>query len=443
MPSFVFELLEERVGRGHVGLPELAVLAATVEDVVHSEAVDVLNEVYARLGFSTSEPLPSAAKADFVMQAFLFLFLLPGYRGDDNRPMHTLLRDGDAAYPGWSMVYMWARDIMETIKFREQAVHNPFTSREDYFRDYTSMVHLVEHILDGMGDIQNLECNEMKDKLMGLEDPGRNDGRVRLTRFYNDYIETGSGHFSESPGYLRYLGALDEETDPKQPSVVVPNIIYGDSNCVGTIGLNSLCCIDHCLRLMEVLERRIAHPAAEPQRIAQLLAQLPSATVPAPRNLSASLLRKLDLIAAQHGGLVPLHSRLFEQLMHHAYPNECSRPRPSEWRVEAETDWTVWELHTHRVQPKVLEELQAQAAAAEEAEALFGQKEDQGDDTCMLWTEEEELLAEHRAPEGVVDRTAHRRRLDEELGRVPERGDGVLCAPEGGSPPSGRGIRWC
>merc|ERR1712087_946831 len=77
-----------------------------------------------------------------------------------------------------------------------------------------------------------------------------------------------------------------------------------------------------------------------PGRIAGVVAALESETVEAPRNLSSALLSRLQEIADFHGGEVPLHGRLFEQWMHHAYPRECPFPQlegaalpmtPSEW----------------------------------------------------------------------------------------------------------------
>merc|ERR1719203_1329310 len=53
---------------------------------------------------------------------------------------------------------------------------------------------------------------------------------------------------------------------------------------------------------------------------------MPSTTVPGNRTLPAWLLRRLDSVAAHHGGRVPLHGRLFAQWMHHAYPRECRYP---------------------------------------------------------------------------------------------------------------------
>ena len=53
---------------------------------------------------------------------------------------------------------------------------------------------------------------------------------------------------------------------------------------------------------------------------------LPSDTVEAPRNLSGSLVRRLQEVADRHDGKVPLYSRLFAQWVHHAYPSECIFP---------------------------------------------------------------------------------------------------------------------
>merc|ERR550514_914447 len=80
---------------------------------------------------------------------------------------------------------------------------------------------------------------------------------------------------------------------------------------------------------MSHLEKDIDAPEAEPNRIAAIVAGLPSSTVEAPRTLSPALLGRLDDAAAHHGGTVQLHGRLFGQWMHHAFPRECPFPHVS------------------------------------------------------------------------------------------------------------------
>merc|ERR1719461_1721677 len=88
------------------------------------------------------------------------------------------------------------------------------------------------------------------------------------------------------------------------------------------------------------LEQKIGAPEEGVDRIAELVAALPSATVVAPRNLSAALLGRLTQVAESNNGVVPLHGRLFAQWMHHAFPRECPYPHeagttspqtPDEW----------------------------------------------------------------------------------------------------------------
>merc|ERR1719352_1474995 len=77
---------------------------------------------------------------------------------------------------------------------------------------------------------------------------------------------------------------------------------------------------------MSKLETQIASPYGSPQQIASMVSLTHSDTVDAPRNLTSMMLTRLDAIAAQHGGKVPLHGRLFAQWMHHAFPHECPMP---------------------------------------------------------------------------------------------------------------------
>merc|ERR1719254_223518 len=98
---------------------------------------------------------------------------------------------------------------------------------------------------------------------------------------------------------------------------------------------------------MSSLERSIGAPTATPGQIADVVAGLPSDTVEAPRLIKAAQLERLEEIATQHGGSVPLHGRLFGQWMHHMYPRECPFPHvsnttnpisPDEWKKNGGDD---------------------------------------------------------------------------------------------------------
>jgi len=123
-------------------------------------------------------------------------------------------------------------------------------------------------------------------------------------------------------------GALDE-SDPERMSVIIPNYVNAESNCVASSKFYSVCCIDECEALLGSLERHIGFPDATPALILQLVAGLSSDTVEVPRQISSTLADRLNDIASHHGGRVPLHGRLFAQWLHHAYPRECPYPHLS------------------------------------------------------------------------------------------------------------------
>merc|ERR1719412_2105397 len=56
IPSYVLQLFEQHRG-GQTGLRELAVLAATLEDVVHSEAIQLLSTAFSTQSRSVAEKL--------------------------------------------------------------------------------------------------------------------------------------------------------------------------------------------------------------------------------------------------------------------------------------------------------------------------------------------------------------------------------------------------
>jgi len=274
----------------------------------------------------------------------------------------------------WPDVAMWARDLRSAVR-GEQNRRNAFVSPGSFDRvaEYSS------ELGHQFGGFQNLECRYLKNQLIDLE--YRGTGRVRLSEFYGG-AEDASWTFTESVEYLRALGALDE-ADPNRMSVIIPNFVASQTNCVTPSSLYSACCLNECEGLMASLERAFGSPAAEPARIAELVSALPSDTVDAPRVVHAAQLRRLEEIAALHGGTVPLHGRLFAQWMHHAYPRECPYPHlagmtnpmsPDEWiRKAGTTEASEDEMRKHAQGRAGEEELAALAATISpeaKAEAL-------------------------------------------------------------------------
>merc|ERR1740122_621687 len=203
----------------------------------------------------------------------------------------------------------------------------------------------------------------------------------------------------ESVEYLRNQGVLDE-TDPEHPSVVIPNYMNSRMNCLTASEFYAVCCLNECDELLGKIEVHIASPVAEPSRIIGVVSGLQSDTVDAPRNLSSSLLSRLNQIAGNHAGQVPLHGRLFAQWLHHAYPRECPFPHisgsvkpmyPEEWADAMgesllEVSQDVMEEHALRL-GTVVKPME------------------------LPWTFEEELVAEHKLAQGYLPSMASSRNV--------------------------------
>jgi len=341
VPSFLQELYEQRLGSQGLNLRELAVLASTLEYVVHEASLGWLEAAYRVLQIPTTG-LVAAEQVGKAISLYMMMFVTGENILGTNQSEVLAIRDEIyEIYPAWDETSSWLQDIEHSIAFGRRARGNPFVMGALRFEEAG---RIMDDVHDRYGKWQHSECMDMKERLLALEDT-RGSGRVSLARFYSGRDDE-EWQFSESVDYLRELGALDE-SDPKRPRVIVPNYIGGANNCLASAGLYDVCCISECEALMSELERAIAAPTALAAQVAGAVSQISSSTVDAPRNLTSTLLGRLDEVASRNGGSVPLHGRLFAQWMHHAFPNECPYPhvsgstapkKPDEWMAERQED---------------------------------------------------------------------------------------------------------
>jgi len=231
-------------------------------------------------------------------------------------------------YPAWPFVRARLRSVMH-----EQFEEAPATGATG--KGFLAAARVAHEVTDRLGFWQQPACSGLKETLIKMEDHGT--GRVRLARFYGKSLHEGTWQFSESESYLRQLGALDE-SNPNNPRVIIPNYMYGASNCIPTTEHISVCCASECEVITQQLEATIGYSKSPPETIAAIVTSLPSSTIPANRTLSALMLHRLNSIAASHSGLVPLHGRLFAQWLHHAYPRECPYPHVAGTTHPQDTD---------------------------------------------------------------------------------------------------------
>jgi len=380
-PAYIQSLFAERLhGRGF-GLHELAVFAATLSDLIHKEAVDSLASAYKGLGLSLEQPVARVWSA-IGIKAYLAVYLIGG--GITIRSLaefKALEKEMPEVYPNWLDTMLWVQDLRHSHDFVRKSLRNPFAKHMDTFDETVSFMLELGH---RYGSYQNLECQALKNKLVDLEYQGT--GRVPLSRFYSGGLD-GDWQFKESVDYLRNIGALDE-TDAGRPSVVIPNYLTSQSNCLTSSSFYSVCCSDQCEPLRRQLESELPAPDALPARIAEVVSAMHSETVIAPRNLSAALLGRLEEIATVHGGQVPMHGRLFSQWMHHAYPRECPFPHVSGTTSPMSPDEWMAIYGIEKLEASDEEVLKHASIVVEEVASDEGHE-------ALPWTHTEELVARH------------------------------------------------
>jgi len=388
VPEYMMKFFESRAHGQGVGLEDLAVFVAALSDVIARETSEDAERAWELLGD------PDHADSEMV-QRLIRMNLVARMHGVYEGGMS--LRDYLVAQKKtsmrnklWPAMKMWGSDLFSTYRYSKRHVANPFDTEhfdaeDTSYDDYIEFMHVMTH---KYGTIQNLECKAEKRMLMDMEYEGT--GRVSLSKFYSG---AGSENwpFTEKVDYLRNLGALDESV-PGSPSVIIPNYLTSLSNCLFPSDFYSVCCLDECEDLMGKVERAIADPAGQPARIADLISKLPSETVEAPRNLSTGLMMRLSDIAERHGGVVPLHSRLFAQWLHHAYPRECPFPHVS---------GTVTPLAPHDWIGSVGGSPDLSGIHADEVEVQrYANLEGKGEHSVsdLPWNPEEELVGVDRRP---------------------------------------------
>jgi len=383
VPSYLENVMEQMVameGRT-LALNDVAILAATLEDIIKNEADDRMTATFATMDLDKEESLDRAA-AQELMDIYT-MFYLTGGNISVNTPevARTAMLRFTMKYPEWVPTEKWIREI-------EDNVSEVDSDRQDSDPvSYSFLTKVAEQIGEKMGAYNDGSCRGLKQTLMEIEDE-QQPGRVRLSAFYKKALHS-FWKFIERPDYLRDLGALDE-TDPQNPRVIIPNYVGSRPQCLESSGFYAVCCRNECEDLMSGLEKHIGGPMAEPSEIGQWAAAAPSDTVSAPRELSQSLLRRLDEVATHHGGKVPLEGRLFAQWMHHAFPRECPYPHasgtispltPDEWMVKSGVeDSSVTE-----------QDLQCASDKEDNFEIVAGKEME------LPWSEDEELFTVSQA----------------------------------------------
>jgi len=311
--SALQDVFEQRLSQHGLDLHELSALAACIELKVRDEADNLLNVSLQASGIYHMTKELGATDAYEVMEAYMASYVLGTEKFGERREITVndvrLLRRNIGSYPRWQQV----RDLIREAV----AVVNPDTKSFSF----QIMSSILLATVDKFFKLEDKECRVLSDQLVEMEDRD-GSGRVALNDFYRPAFNTGMLEFTESSDYLRQQGALDE-TDPKSPRIIIPNYIMADSNCLANSEFYSVCCVDMCEELMDKIEASVQAPSTTSQHLLAVVEGLPSASI------RKELADKLEEVAENSNGQVPLHGRLFAQWMHHAFPRQCPFPHLS------------------------------------------------------------------------------------------------------------------
>jgi len=385
IPSYLLNFLEHTIAGRGVNLRELAVLAATMEDLVRREELGHLHKAYSTLWLDEEEPL-SSEESFSVMETYMMIYLLGGnFTISSPSKAHRLLELFGKKVASWDKTVLWL-----------QRIHQKYSSVAQTF-DATSK--MVAEVGERYGIFNDDECSRMKTELMKME--SQKPGRVRLVDFYKRSL-FGPWEFNEKMDYLKAAGLLDE-SDPKTPLVILPNYVASRPNCMLSSSFYAVCCRNQCEDLMDTLEREIGGPNARPSQISKIVSKLTTDTIQAPRPLPKSLMRRLQEVAERNHGQVPLHGRLFAQWMHHAFPREC--PYPNEAGTAAPLTPDEWMQKTGQEDSKASKEEMMSMISNDNCRLVAngvdcgGMRVQQGtekDDGDLPWDSKEELLVMHQ-----------------------------------------------
>lgn len=377
IPTYVQNVLETRAGERGIDLNNLVAFAATLEDLVKRESDARLATAFEIHELEKSAELPLSDVKSLMVSYYMSFLLAGNLSATDVWDMERKKSIFARKYSGWQETESWLNSLEEKHYVAQEGKHT-----------FKSISNFATKIGQEYTHFNQLECSSLKSIMRGME--AFKPGHVRLSTFYQKSLFS-HWRFTEKADYLRTLGALDE-SDPLQPTVITSNYVMARPNCLEASSLYAICCRNECEDIMTSLEKQILNATAKPQRIAELVAAMPSDTVEAPRELSPMLLQRLDQVARNHGGEVPIHGRLFAQWMHHAYPRECPYPHlvgttspqtPDEWMRETG--------QTTQASPEEMKRLVASDTCMD-ADGKFGCTESQAGGSELPWSETEEIL---------------------------------------------------
>lgn len=334
VPQHVDDMLGgEHLDKGY-DIDDGVSLLAALEQLVFDSETHLLEEVASQMRWNTRQRLNRKGLQKLLENYMVFWML-----GEDKDSIRILMRNRtllDTGFPHWADIKEFVAGRVRLLDFKRSQVptqgHGRSLFEEVYSFDDAHAV--IGGVTQTFQTFWESECTTMKDQLVAMDKTGT--GRVRLSDFYGTGMDA-DWRFGESEPYLRELGVLDETSPWLGKQVIIPNYLQAASNCIVSTPHYLICCSNECEDIFRDVEEAVGTSLADPDVLLSVIGNMTSPSNDEPPKLAGSLRDQMSMIANSHGGLVPLHGRLFAQWMHYAFPRECPYPHKAGTFSQAQT----------------------------------------------------------------------------------------------------------
>lgn len=320
-------------------LSDVVAVSAAVEQLILQESIPLLKTAYLLNAKPVEENVDENQLVD-LLTSYLVLYRqgaapISHPNATDMR-RHEIYKRTAKDEDSWASIVQFVQHHVKGFTIAELEQNMPTGQYS-----FAAASQVVKELTRGYGKWQNSECAEMKADLMKLGAPGT--GRVKFADFHAQ-PEHAKYQFTETEESLRKIGALDTSPDSGEGSdtvkdaagsdVLVANYLAAPSNCIASSSLYAVCCLSECEALVNELQGRVQASMVTAQRLLDLVSEMASSTISAPRKLPDDIAEKARAMAVRHGGDVPLHSGDFRQWFHYVFPNECPLPTAHQRKAE-------------------------------------------------------------------------------------------------------------
>lgn len=309
VPTYIQELLARQSSSEGTSLRGVAVIAATLEHLVHSEMLEALFHIYKALGFDP-KGTRNAQEVSDILDTFMMVYAFGGILDYSTRK-EVLQARGRIAAGAHAARWEDMRELSKVVWQRHE------TSTRKSQPTFRQLLEVVEEIGRQYSMWHSRSCSAAKERLLAFDTGGR--GTVHFGAFHEARQTEPSATrvlFNETADELKSYGASVEEDGRFQ--VVVSNYFNSPAMCLSTASYYQACCPNACERLLSELEVAAEAPHAS--------ADVISVVVQRRTTVTSQAMSQLQGLAGGPQGHIALHSRAMAFWLHSVLPQDCPVP---------------------------------------------------------------------------------------------------------------------